>query len=434
MSVGARFAGGDLGDTPASPPAATPRRARPTPTGGVFGYWFGTPQPQADTSAVFTELVYRIRAGRYKLTPQETAALRRCESDLQVRAITSGYVAGAATHAALGVIRAPAAPRWAAAASAGVLGAYAGAQTIARECLRSLVDLPDSQLGGECRAIVARLAPGDPLGEPPAAPPGKPAPEWRRIVPVSPAAAAASVAATRARAPANAATARAARDERRRGTDEGGADVRAEAPNFERFDDDGSASTTSTRDPSDDDVAFDVASSSRVSESESESTRDDSYRRRVDSGSGRARTASGGLAKGGGMKGANSNDGGDAFGGGGFAVVGFRVSGRDAWGTEREDEPSSVAVRGDDAPRHRVSPALRREMERRAAIARKGAEARTRRRGGDGDDATSRGGGDEPPDAALDASRDELRDPAGRLGGFGERGTRRNAYGDVLDR
>lgn len=420
MSVGARFAGGDLGDSPASPPAANPRR--PTPTGGVFGYWLGRPYPQAETSAVFTELVYRIRAGRYKLTPQETAALRRCESDLQVRAITSGYVAGAATHAALGAIRAPAAPRWAAAASAGVLGAYVGAQTIARECLRSLVDLPDSQLGGECRAIVARLAPGDPLGEPPAAPPGKPAPEWRRIVPDSPAAAAAaSVAATRARA---------SRDERRRGTDESGADVRAEAPNFERFDDDVSATTTSsTRDASDGDVAFDVASSSRVSESESESTRDDSYRRRVDSGSGRARIAPGGLARGGGMKGATSIDG-----GGGFAVVGFRVSGRDAWGMEREDEPSSLAVRGDDAPRHRVSPALRREMERRAAIARKGAEARRRRRGGDGDEETSRGGGDEPPDAALDASRDELRDPAGRLGGFGERGTRRNAYGDVLDR
>ena len=431
MSVGARFAGGDLGDTPASPSAATPRRARPTPTGGVFGYWFGQPHPQADTSAVFTELVYRIRAGRYKLTPQETAALRRCESDLQVRAITSGYVAGAATHAALGVIRAPAAPRWAAAASAGVLGAYAGAQTIARECLRALVDLPDSQLGGECRAIVARLAPGDPLGEPPAAPPGKPAPEWRRNEtsrPAAAAAAAATVAATRARAPANAATARAARDERRRGTDEGGADVRAEAPNFERFVDDVSATT---RDPSDDDVAFDVALSSRVSESETESTRDDSYLRRVDSGSGRARTASGGLAKGGGTKGARlTDDGGDAFGGGGFAVVGFRVSGRDAWGMEREDEPSSVAARGDDAPPR----ALRRETERRAAIARKGAEARRRRRGGDGDDATSRGGGDEFPDESPNASRDELRDPAGRLGGFGERGTRRNAYGDVLDR
>jgi hypothetical protein len=424
MSVGARFAGGDLGDTPASPPAATPRRARPTPTGGVFGYWFGPPHPQADTSAVFTELVYRIRAGRYKLTPQETAALRRCESDLQVRAITSGYVAGAATHAALGAVRAPAAPRWAAAASAGVLGAYVGAQTIARECLRSLVDLPDSQLGGECRAIVARLAPGDPLGEPPAAPPGKPAPEWRRIVSVPPAVAAASVAATRARA---------ARDERRRDTDEGCTDVRVEAPNFERFDDDVSASS-STRDPSVDDVAFDVASSSRVSESESESTRGDSYRRRVDSGSVRAGPAAGGLAKGGGMRGATSNDGGDAFGGGGFAVAGFRVSGRDAWGTEREDEPSSVAVRGDEAPRHRVSPALRREMERRAAMARKGAEARRRRRGG-GDEGSARGGAEEPPiDAASDASRDELRDPAGRLGGFGERGTRRNAYGDVLDR
>jgi hypothetical protein len=134
------------------------------------------------------------------------------------------------------------------------------------------------------------------------------------------------------------------------------------------------------------------------------------------------------------MRGATSNDGGDAFGGGGFAVAGFRVSGRDAWGTEREDEPSSVAVRGDEAPRHRVSPALRREMERRAAMARKGAEARRRRRGG-GDEGSARGGAEEPPiDAASDASRDELRDPAGRLGGFGERGTRRNAYGDVLDR
>ena len=129
------------------------------------------------------------------------------------------------------------------------------------------------------------------------------------------------------------------------------------------------------------------------------------------------------------MKGAIWNDGGDAFGGGGFAVVGFRVSGRDAWGMEREDEPSPVAARGDRAPRAR-----RRETERRAAIARKGAEAR-RRRGGDRFAASAEGtGANEFPDESPNASRDELRDPAGRLGGFGERGTRRNAYGDVLDR
>ena len=425
MSVGARFAGGDLGDTPASPSASTPRRARPLPTGGVFGYWFGPPHPRADTSAVFTELVRRIRAGRYKLTPQETAALRRCESDLQVRAITSGYVAGAVTHAALGAVRAPAAPRWAAAFSAGIVGAYAGAQTIARECLRALVHLPDSPLGGECRAIVARLAPGDPLGEAPAATPGKPATAWRRNETRRPAE-------TRANEPANATTARggaearAARDEVRRSVDESDADrvVRRErivdTNRRERIVD-------ATRDDSETarDVAFDGASSSR---SEYESTRDDSYsyRRRVDSRVRRAR--------GGGTKGARLSDDGDgAFGasrgGGGFAVVGFRVSGRDAWGMEREDEPSPVAARGDRTPRAR-----RRETERRAAIARKGAEAR-RRRGGDGFAASAEGtGANEFPDKSPNASRDELRDPAGRLGGFGERGTRRNAYGDVLDR
>ena len=288
MSVGARFAGGDLGDTPASPSASTPRRARPLPTGGVFGYWFGPPHPRADTSAVFTELVRRIRAGRYKLTPQETAALRRCESDLQVRAITSGYVAGAVTHAALGAVRAPAAPRWAAAFSAGIVGAYAGAQTIARECLRALVHLPDSPLGGECRAIVARLAPGDPLGEAPAATPGKPATARRRIETRRPEE-------TRANEPANATTARggaearAARDEVRRSVDESDADrvVRRErivdTNRRERFVD-------ATRDDSETarDVAFDGASSSR---SEYESTRDDSYsyRRRVDSRVRRAR-------------------------------------------------------------------------------------------------------------------------------------------------
>ena len=425
MSVGARFAGGDLGDTPASPSASTPRRARPLPTGGVFGYWFGPPHPRADTSAVFTELVRRIRAGRYKLTPQETAALRRCESDLQVRAITSGYVAGAVTHAALGAVRAPAAPRWAAAFSAGIVGAYAGAQTIARECLRALVHLPDSPLGGECRAIVARLAPGDPLGEAPAATPGKPATARRRIETRRPEE-------TRANEPANATTARggaearAARDEVRRSVDESDADrvVRRErivdTNRRERIVD-------ATRDDSETarDVAFDGASSSR---SEYESTRDDSYsyRRRVDSRVRRAR--------GGGTKGARLSDDGDgAFGasrgGGGFAVVGFRVSGRDAWGMEREDEPSPVAARGDRTPRAR-----RRETERRAAIARKGAEAR-RRRGGDGFAASAEGtGANEFPDKSPNASRDELRDPAGRLGGFGERGTRRNAYGDVLDR
>ena len=425
MSVGARFAGGDLGDTPASPSASTPRRARPPPTGGVFGYWFGPPHPRADTSAVFTELVHRIRAGRYKLTPQETAALRRCESDLQVRAITSGYVAGAVTHAALGAVRAPAAPRWAAAASAGIVGAYAGAQTIARECLRALVHLPDSPLGGECRAIVARLAPGDPLGEPPAATPGKPATTWRRIETSRPAEISAREHANTATARGGA-EARAARDERRRSVDESDADRVARRERIvdtirrERFVD-------ATRDVSESarDVAFDGASSSR---SESESTRDDSYsyRRRVDSRVRRAR--------GGGTKGARLSDDGDgAFGasrgGGGFAVVGFRVSGRDAWGMEREDEPSPVAARGDRTPRAR-----RRETERRAAIARKGAEAR-RRRGGDGFAASAEGtGANEFPDESPNASRDELRDPAGRLGGFGERGTRRNAYGDVLDR
>ena len=51
---------------PASPSASTPDAPARSPTGGVFGYWFGPPHPRADTSAVFTELVRRIRAGRSK--------------------------------------------------------------------------------------------------------------------------------------------------------------------------------------------------------------------------------------------------------------------------------------------------------------------------------------------------------------------------------
>ena len=330
MSVGARFAGATSA-TPASPSASTPRRARPLPTGGVFGYWFGPPHPRADTSAVFTELVRRIRAGRYKLTPQETAALRRCESDLQVRAITSGYVAGAVTHAALGAVRAPAAPRWAAAFSAGIVGAYAGAQTIARECLRALVHLPDSPLGGVSRhrraARAGRSAGRSPRGDARETGDGAETIETRRPEE------------TRANEPANATTARggaearAARDEVRRSVDESDADrvVRRERivdtnrRDDRRRDEDDSETAR--------DVAFDGASSSR---SEYESTRDDSYsyRRRVDSRVRRAR--------GGGTKGARLSDDGDgAFGasrgGGGFAVVGLSRlrSGRVGYGEGR---------------------------------------------------------------------------------------------------
>ena len=139
----------------------------PAPTGGVFGYWFGPPRPRADTSAVFTELVHRIRAGRYKLTPQETAVLRRCESDLQVRAITSGYVAGAVT--ARRPRRRPSARR--APMGRGSLRGdrrrvRGGADHRTRVSTRTRPSSGQSTRG-ECRAIVARLAPRRSAGRTP---------------------------------------------------------------------------------------------------------------------------------------------------------------------------------------------------------------------------------------------------------------------------
>ena len=39
---------------------------------------------RADTAEVFTELLYRIRKGRYQLSAEEAKALKKCENDLQV--------------------------------------------------------------------------------------------------------------------------------------------------------------------------------------------------------------------------------------------------------------------------------------------------------------------------------------------------------------
>jgi len=41
-----------------------------------------------------------------------------------------------------------------------VRGAYIGVQDTARQCLASLLTLPDSRLGGEARAIIRELNPG----------------------------------------------------------------------------------------------------------------------------------------------------------------------------------------------------------------------------------------------------------------------------------
>jgi hypothetical protein len=39
---------------------------------------------RVDTTEVFTELLYRIRAGKYSLSAEEAGALKKCENDLQV--------------------------------------------------------------------------------------------------------------------------------------------------------------------------------------------------------------------------------------------------------------------------------------------------------------------------------------------------------------
>jgi hypothetical protein len=92
--------------------------------------------------------------------------LKQCETDVQVRAVTAGYVTGAGTHSALGFVS-KRAPRLMLSALAGVCGAYAGVQSMARDCMRRIARLEDSQLAADARFVIRQVAPHDPLGREP---------------------------------------------------------------------------------------------------------------------------------------------------------------------------------------------------------------------------------------------------------------------------
>ena len=53
-------------------------------------------------------------------------------------------------------------------ALAGACGAYAGVQSMARDCMRRVARLEDSQFAADARFVIRQLAPHDPLGREPA--------------------------------------------------------------------------------------------------------------------------------------------------------------------------------------------------------------------------------------------------------------------------
>ena len=144
-----------------------PPRARGGASGGIFAYWFGTSSLRADPSEVFAGLVYRLRARDAAFAPHELALLKQCETDVQVRAVTAGYVTGAGTHSALGFVS-KRAPRLMLSVLAGACGAYAGVQSMARDCMRRVARLEDSRLAADARFVIRQVAPHDPLGREPA--------------------------------------------------------------------------------------------------------------------------------------------------------------------------------------------------------------------------------------------------------------------------
>ena len=144
-----------------------PPRARGGASGGIFAYWFGTSSLRADPSEVFAGLVYRLRARDAAFAPHELALLKQCETDVQMRAVTAGYVTGAGTHSALGFVS-KRAPRLMLSVLAGACGAYAGVQSMARDCMRRVARLEDSRLAADARFVIRQVAPHDPLGREPA--------------------------------------------------------------------------------------------------------------------------------------------------------------------------------------------------------------------------------------------------------------------------
>ena len=116
--------------------------------------------------SVFLELMVKIRKERHELTKDERGALKRCEEQMQSRAVVAGYVTGAGTNTVLQFFPAfntQRIGRYLAAASFGVTGAFYGARSAARACLERLVTLDDSKLGEYAADIVRKNAPNDPM-------------------------------------------------------------------------------------------------------------------------------------------------------------------------------------------------------------------------------------------------------------------------------
>ena len=374
-----------------------PPRARGGTSGGIFSYWFGTSSLRADPSDVFAGLVYRLRARDAAFTPHELTLLKQCETDVQVRAVTAGYVTGAGTHSALGFVS-KRAPRLMLSALAGACGAYAGVQSMARDCMRRVARLEDSQLAADARFVIRQLAPHDLLGREPAGESDK-SERTRR----DGAGTAAAVA-----------------------TGDGGGALLGEVHHDASSDGAaaGESADVARLEMRGDDFFSDASSSSSLLASSSSS----SFERERDA----HRDAHRGDA---------SRDGRtDAARAAPFATRATRFIPRDAFGDasradkarddddrNRDDVSRNLSTRSKRVSRDDGSGASRSGAEASAARRRAAAEAaRARRR----DRADAEADAARGSDGAL--AKDELRDPAPRVS-F-DRGTRRTSYGDVLDR
>ena len=126
----------------------------------------GADPSRADVPSVFLELLVAIRRERHELTRDERDALRRCEEQMQSRAVVAGYLTGAGTNALLKTLPAfktQPVGRYIAAVSFGVTGAFYGARSAARACLERIVQLENSKLGELATRAVRSSAPLDPM-------------------------------------------------------------------------------------------------------------------------------------------------------------------------------------------------------------------------------------------------------------------------------
>ena len=148
--------------------SATREPPNPRSSGGIFSYWFGNTRLRADPSEVFAGLVYRLKARDASFTQHELSLLKQCETDVQVRAVTAGYVTGAGMHSALGFLGSgKKAPRMMLSVVAGAAGAYVGVQSLGRDCMRRIARLEDSKLAEDARFVIRQVNPNDPLGKEP---------------------------------------------------------------------------------------------------------------------------------------------------------------------------------------------------------------------------------------------------------------------------